>query len=196
MQVISISNGSTSRKANGRYVWQTIITYDNDEKERKSITAKTQTELKKKIKDFKKDILTEHNSVEGTYNHSFVYYLLNDWMQEKKIVEKLERHTLLTHEQRIRHDLQPFFGNKKPQDIKAQDIIQLYADMTNRGLQAETIHRVHAIINNAFKKLMRDERVFKNPCQFIKLPKIVVEEKKPLTKEEISTLLQTAKEYM
>ena len=81
MQVISISNGSINRWANGRYIWQTIITYENDTKERKSITARTQTELKKKIKEFKKDILTEHNGIEGSYNHSFVHYLLNEWMQ-------------------------------------------------------------------------------------------------------------------
>ncbi|MBR2142713.1 hypothetical protein [Anaerovibrio sp.] len=60
MQVISISNGSVNRRSNGRHIWQTTITYDNDTKECKSITARTQTELKKKIKEFKKDILKEY----------------------------------------------------------------------------------------------------------------------------------------
>ena len=36
MQVISISNGSINRRANGRYIWQTTIIYENDTKERKS----------------------------------------------------------------------------------------------------------------------------------------------------------------
>lgn len=195
MQIISISKGSISKRASGHYRAQFIITYEDGTKERQSITADKKHDLLAKMVQFKKDIFAQHNEKDGSYKNSFVYYLLNEWMQEKRVVEKLEKHTLLTHEQRIRHDLKPFFGSMKPQDITAKHIIELYEKMVKRGLQPETIHRVHAIMNNAFKKLMRDDRVSKNPCQFIKLPKIVVEEKKPLTQDEVKVLLDTAKEY-
>ena len=44
---------------------------------------------------FKKDIFAQHNEKDGSYQNSFVYYLLYDWMREKRVVEKLEKHPFM-----------------------------------------------------------------------------------------------------
>ncbi|WP_407399426.1 site-specific integrase [Anaerovibrio sp.] len=92
MQIISISKGSISKRTNGHYRAQFIITYEDGTKERQSITADKKHELQAKMVQFKKDIFAKHNEKDGSYKNSFVYYLLSDWMREKRVVEKLEKH--------------------------------------------------------------------------------------------------------
>ncbi|WP_085023917.1 tyrosine-type recombinase/integrase [Anaerovibrio sp. JC8] len=207
MHILTLTTGTINQRKDRRYVGQFVITYADGCKERKTVTDMSRKKCLAKMKKLKEEILlqaTEHSEDKpvkdmrksGAYKASYIYYLLNDWMEEKKHIEGLEEHTLWSHEQRIKHDLKPWFGNLKAKEITTQNIIQLYEYLSKeRNLSAETIHKIGAVINNSFKKLCRDGIVAVNPTEHIKLPKIVVEEKKPLTQEEIKLLLDTAKEY-
>lgn len=64
-----------------------------------------------------------------------------------------------------------------------------------KNLSAETIHKIHAIINNSFKKAVRDGLVAINPTIGIKLPKVHQKEKTSLSDNEVKRILQAAKDY-
>lgn len=62
-------------------------------------------------------------------------------------------------------------------------------------ISAHTVHKVHAIINNSFKFACRDSLVSVNPATHALLPKFTVKPKESLSAEEITKLLEVAKNY-
>ena len=64
-----------------------------------------------------------------------------------------------------------------------------------RKISAETIHKIHAIINNSLKKAVRDGLVVASPTVGIKLPKVHLKEKTSLSDAEVKRILQAAKDY-
>ena len=109
--------------------------------------------------------------------------------------EKLEESTIQTHISRINCYFPDFFGDIELQKIDSRLIANFYAHLSAKNLSAETIHKIHAIINNSFKKAVRDGFVVANPALGIKLPKVHQKEKSSLTDAEVKRILQVAKDY-
>ncbi|MBR6013717.1 MAG: phage integrase SAM-like domain-containing protein, partial [Selenomonadaceae bacterium] len=88
-----------------------------------------------------------------------------------------------------------FFRDTELQKIDSKLIAKFYAYLATKNLSAETIHKIHAIINNSFKKAVRDGLVAINPVVGIKLPKVHQKEKSSLSDSEVKRILQAAKVY-
>lgn len=127
--------------------------------------------------------------------NSYVDYLLTDWINEKKNVEQLEESTIQTHIGRINCYFPKFFRDIELQKIDSRLIANFYAYLATKNLSPETIHKIHAIINNSFKKAVRDGLVVINPVVGIKLPKVHQKEKSSLSDAEVKRILQSAKIY-
>jgi integrase len=196
MQIVKISNGSISQRSRDKkYVCSVVITYADGSKKKKNKIAASKEAAKKAINLLKQECYTDTTNPVPSIDEQYINYLLTAWINEKQCVEQLEKSTIETHKDRINCYLKPYFKKMSYKDITSHDIINLHKQLSKK-LSAESIHKVHAIIANSFKKLYRDNLVDKNPCLYIKLPKIVIKEKKPLTKDEITLLLNTAKEYV
>ena len=186
----------SKRSSDGRYIGQITLGFDDSGKAiRKCCSAKTKAECKNKLDELKKQYFQSIGKT-NTVNQkkSFVDYLLNDWLNEKRDVENLEESTIQTHKGRIKSYFEPFFGNTAIQDVDSKLIAAFYAKL-NRKISPETIRKVHAIINNAFKKALRDKFVNVNPANGITLPKVHQKEKTSLSDEEVLKILQAAREY-
>ena len=83
---------------------------------------------------------------------SYVDYLLTDWINEKRDVEQLEESTIQTHISRINYYFPDFFGDTELQKIDSKLIAGFYAQLSTKNFFVETLHKIHAIINNSFKK--------------------------------------------
>lgn len=188
--------GTISKRADGRWIGQITLGFDDNGKAiRKACSAKSQAECKRKLDKLKKQFATVQAKPIATTKKSFVDYLLNDWINEKKSTEKLEESTIQTHISRINCYFPTFFGNIELQKIDSRFIANFYAHLSEKNLSAETIHKIHAIINNSFKKAVRDGLVAINPALGIKLPKVHLKEKSSLSDSEVKRILQAAKVY-
>ena len=188
--------GTISRRKTGTWIGQITIGIDRatGKQIRKTCSGKTQAECKQNLDKLKQQYmgvrLTKRDNRSGKM--LYIDYLLNDWINEKRNIERLEESTIQTHLQRIHSYFTEFFKNVTLEQINVEMLTRFYASLWR--LAPVTIHKIHAIVNNSLKKAERDNLIPKNPAQHIKLPKIHVKEKKSLTDEEVRKLLQTAKE--
>ena len=168
------SNGEgtiSKRKSDGLWIGQITLGYDEFGKAiRKTCSAKTQSECKKKLDKLKKQFALVQNK--SADKKSYVDYLLTDWIEVKKNVEQLEDSTIQTHISRINCYFKNFFKDIELQKIDSKIISDFYAHLNLKNLSAETVHKIHAIVNNSFKLAVRNGLVNSNPAQGIKLPKV------------------------
>lgn len=189
--------GTISKRKDGRG-YKVQITIGIDKKTgnaiRKTTSAPTQAEATKKLDNLKKIYGNVHVDKRPKSNKVvFIDYLLNEWIDEKRNIERLEDSTLETHEKRINKYFKSFFGRTTIDKIDAGMINRFYASLHH--LKPITIHKVHHIINNAMKMAVRDNLIFRNPCEYIKLPKAHIKEKRALSDDEVQRLLKAVKEY-
>ena len=186
----------SKRSSDGRWIGQITIGYDESGKAiRKACSAKSQAECKRKLDKLKNQFTIIQGKTIAATKKSYVNYLLTDWINEKRDVEQLEESTIQTHVSRINCYFPDFFGDTELQRIDSKLIAGFYAYLSTKNLSAETIHKIHAIINNSFKKAVRDGLVAINPVVGIKLPKVHLKEKSSLSDAEVKQILQTAKDY-
>ena len=186
----------SKRSSDGRWIGQITIGYDDNGKAiRKACSAKSQAECKRKLDKLKNQFAVIQGKPITATKKSYVDYLLTDWIAEKKNVELLEESTIQTHISRINCYLSDFFRDTELQKIDSRLIANFYACLAKKNLSAETIHKIHAIINNSFKKAVRDGLVAINPTVGIKLPKVHQKEKSSLSDAEVKRILQVAKDY-
>jgi len=186
----------SKRSSDGRWIGQITIGFDESGKAiRKACSAKSQAECKRKLDKLKKQFAPIQGKPIAAIKKSYVNYLLTDWINEKRNVEQLEESTIQTHISRINCYFPDFFRDTELQKIDSKLIAGFYAQLSAKNLSAETIHKIHAIINNSFKKAVRDGLVAGNPTVGIKLPKVHQKEKSSLTDAEVKRILQAAKDY-
>ena len=186
----------SKRSSDGRWIGQITIGFDESGKAiRKACSAKSQAECKRKLDKLKNQFAVIQGKPIAATKKSYVDYLRTDWINEKRNVEKLEESTIQTHISRINCYFLDFFRDTELQKIDSRLIANFYAYLATKNLSAETIHKIHAIINNSFKKALRDGLVVGNPVVGIKLPKVHQKEKFSLSDAEVKRILQAAKDY-
>lgn len=186
----------SKRSSDGRWIGQITIGFDESGKAiRKACSAKSQAECKRKLDKLKNQFALIQGKPIATTKKSYVDYLLSDWINEKSDVEQLEESTIQTHISRINCYFLAFFRDIELQKIDSRFIANFYTYLATKNLSAETIHKIHAIINNSFKIAVRDGLVVINPVVGIKLPKVHQKEKSSLSDAEVKRILQVAKDY-
>lgn len=186
----------SKRSSDGLWIGQITLGYDEFGKAvRKACSAKTQSDCRKKLDSLKKQFAFVKSSNVLTTKKSYVDYLLTDWIDEKKNVEQLEESTIQTHISRINCYFKNFFQDIELQKIDSKLLSDFYAHLNLKNLSAETVHKIHAIVNNSFKLAVRNGLVNSNPAQGIKLPKVHQKEKNSLSDFEVKKILQVAKNY-
>lgn len=185
------------RSSDGRWIGNITIGIDSKTGKavRKSCSAKTQAECKTKLDALKKQY-QGITAVRKDITSKTVYtdYLLHEWLAEKQNVEKLEESTIATHRARIKCYFTGYFRKTTIGHVTSQRIIKFYGELGDK-ISAETIHKIHAIINNSFSKLIRDGVVVVNPCTGIRLPTVHHHEKEALTDDECETILHVAEAF-
>lgn len=201
MQVVKVSKGSISRRTQDKkYVAQIVLTFDTGKTRRISRLADSKRDAQKTLCELREAAL-QYNEVNNPppeptrhKEESFVYYLEGDYLHEKEFVERIGKRTLYASRNTIRKHIKPFFKDKRPDEITPREIALFYVEL-GKKYSASTVHKAANVISNAYRKLMRDGIVKKSPCEFVKKPSIIQEEKKPLTEDEVKRMIKATDIY-
>ena len=186
----------SKRSSDGRWIGQITLGFDDNGKAiRKACSAKSQAECKRKLDKLKNQFAPIQGKTIATTKKSFVDYLLNDWINEKKSTEKLEESTIQTHISRITCYFPAFFGNVELQKIDSKFIANFYAHLSEKIFQLRPFIKSTPLLTIHSKKAIRDGLVAINPALGIKLPKVHLKEKSSLSDSEVKRILQAAKDY-
>ena len=205
--IISISKGTIYN--NRPHVWtaQVLVTYDDGTTARKSITSTTEKKAKRALGTYKKALINgveyippkkrekkQDKPQEEPPKHDYVDYLLTTWIEEKKM-EGLTNSSLWAHRQRIESYITDYFDGMFIEDITPRNIVEFYQFLLSKKIKPITVKKFSDVLNNSFKFLIRDGIVDKNPCQWVKIPKIIHVERRTLRKEDIKLLLNCCRQY-
>lgn len=176
--------GSIYRRNDGRYCGQ----YFDGNKQRYVYGAdkeKVRLKLAKSIADRDSGLVFDAENLT-------VQDYLERWLSA--IEHSVSHRTWVGHEQKVRLHLIPTIGATKLEKLSALQIQTLYESKLKSGLHQNTVRKIHATLYKAIKQAVKFQLVPRNVCEAVTPPKEVREEVQTLSKSQINTLLDTAKD--
>jgi integrase len=96
--------------------------------------------------------------------------------------------TLGTYDSQLRLHLVPEFGTRPLTGITSGDVRKWITKLSETNVGATTIRQSYRLMRQIMETAFIEERISRNPCVGIKLPKIVTADKRGLTREELTAL--------
>jgi integrase len=103
--------------------------------------------------------------------------------------------TLGTYDSQMRLHLIPHFGAKPLTGINAAEIRKWVSTLSDSKVGPTTIRQSYRLLRQIMEAAFIEERISRNPCAGIKLPKIVTADKRGLTKDELVALANECGQY-
>ena len=160
--------------------------YKNLDGKRVSIYAKTLNELRKKEKELNKDLELGIYTTDITLNELF-----NRYLEQNKRLKDRTKHKYKTEYDRWIGS--KWIGKRQIKTIVKSDIAKFYKEMSDAGYSNGTIKCIHKYIHSSLEVAFEDDMIRKNYSEKCIEPYIKTESRKPMTKEETSKFLETAK---
>jgi integrase len=184
----SANEGSIyKRKKDGLWCAQyTVDTADGGTK-RKYVYGKKKKDVAEKLAQAAKD------KADGLLDagNLTVAGFLDSWMESEK--ESVRESTHARREAIIRLHVRPCIGSIRLDKLNAMHVQRLYARKLDEGLSLGTVRLIHANLSKAMQKAVRWRLVGVNVVRAATAPKNTTEEVNPLTREEVSRLLEAAR---
>lgn len=178
-----LRRGESQRK-DGTYMFR----YNDLTKKRRSVYAKTLSELRKKEEEIQQDIHLGLYSNDFTLNQIFERYL-----QQNSMLKDRTRHKYATEYNRWIGDT--WLGHKKIKNIVKSDIVLFYKEFANKGYANGTIKCIHKYINGALNMAYEDDLIRRNYATSCIEPYMKTNKRIAMTKEETRKLLETCESY-
>ena len=160
--------------------------YKDLDGKRVSIYAKTLNELRKKEKELNKDLELGIYTTDITLNELF-----NRYLEQNKRLKDRTKHKYKTEYDRWIGS--KWIGKRQIKTIVKSDIAKFYKEMSDAGYSNGTIKCIHKYIHSSLEVAFEDDMIRKNYSEKCIEPYIKTESRKPMTKEETSKFLETAK---
>jgi integrase len=116
---------------------------------------------------------------------------LDEWYQNF-CLGILKPYTCVSYETIIRLHLKPALGAVRLSDLNAGQVQKMVQGLHKQNLSAKTIKNVHGCLSAALEQAKADGKIASNPCEFVKLPKLVQKEINALSVPQMSALLDAA----
>jgi integrase len=189
-----------TKRKDGRYMGRIAVGYDVEKKDvkYKSFYGKTEKEVDEKMTEYK--YLTK----KGTYTEPSKI-LLAEWMdiwlhQHKK--GQIRTTTWEGYQVQVEKHIVPSLGHVKLCELQTDHIRNLYnikkvsgrADGKEGGLSPNSIKQIHIALQAALQQAMDEGKIPKNPAKNVKLPKNDKDEVDCFNLEDVTKLLDTAKD--
>jgi len=133
----------------------------------KQFSGKTETIVKKKLKDFKKspDFTEKHKPCSDNVEAYF-----SKWLREYQY-NKLKPVSFDRLESTVRNHITPNLGKLKIDKVTRDHVQSLINQLYNKkSLSYSTVKKVYVALNSCFKHAMIADVVLKNPCLGVVLP--------------------------
>jgi integrase len=174
--------GSIYRRKDGMWVAQYTI---GDK--RRYLYGKTKAEVTEKLT---KAMADRDSGLVFDAGKMTVGEYLDRWLDS--IRDTLRRRTWTRHEEVVRLHLKPSLGGIRLDRVNALQIQSLYRTKLDSGLSPRTVRIIHTTLHKAFKQAVKWTLIPRNVVEYVDPPKIPKKEIKPLSEEQVKTLLQAA----
>lgn len=149
----------------------------------KLIANNESTQIIQKKSQFKKN--NNHCSI------CLVSEWLNYWL-ESNIKIAVKKSTYYNYLGIIVRHINPELGDKALNELLHEDIQILVGQLMEKGLKASTLHGIFRLLNASLEKAVELEKLQKNPCRGVTLPKRRRKRPKSLTKSQQEILFNKA----
>jgi integrase len=191
--------GTIRKRKDGR--WEARITagFDPATGKQRQISKyfKTRTEAAAWVTEM------AHAKQTGTFvepNRITVGEWVNRWLDEY-MKAHVRPKTWSTYKDMARLHIIPEIGSIPLRQLQTNDLQRLYNNKLENGrldgkggLSSRAVHMIHQIIHGALQQAAKEQVVFRNVSEAVVLPKLRYKEIQPLTSEQVSRFLETAKE--
>lgn len=178
------NEGSIYKRKDGRYCGQ----YFDGKKQRYIYGREKETvrvKLARSIADRDAGIVFDSENLT-------VAAYLEKWLESIELT--ISPRTYERREQIVRNHLSPPLGRTKIDKLNAMQIQSLYKSKLDEGLSPGTVKGIHATLYMAMKQAHLWQLVPRNVCESVMAPRVEREEVQALTKREVHTLLETARD--
>lgn len=110
------------------------------------------------------------------------------WAEAKRTSGKVSEETLKGQLSTLKHAEQ-LLGGVPLRKIDAPMVEAVCADVREKGLSGTTAHKVHALLKSVFNKACDYGYATRNPCSKVEAPKVNEPDRRSLTPQEASRLL-------
>lgn len=185
-------SGSISKRKDGTWTGRICLGYkENGKQNIKAVYGKTESEVKKKLKSLKAEIV-KYDTI--NLPKLTLSQLLNDWKNNIKRYD-LKPSSFDRLEQTIDNNISPYIGYFQITSITSRDIQQYINELTDKGYSYSTIKKAYNAIHASLKYALDQDYIRKNPCVGIKLPKQIQRAKSNIeyfTDREVDLIVTSA----
>lgn len=170
--------------------------YTDAKGQQKSVSAKTQSEVRDKLKKAQTKVDKERKEQEAKKNGQIYYdenMTLNEWYEiyMKTFTDGLKLQTITRYESYYKVAFQETLGHIKLQNITEEVILDVIKDLRQRHAAESTINTYMIILRKLFIKAVDKKIIHDNVLKKIKFKEAKTKKpKRELTTDEISLLLE------
>ena len=195
--------GSIRKRTDGRWEGRYTAGYDSNTGKRiiKNVLAKTQAEVKEKLKA----ALAENAELDLSGEDYTVASWLRTWY-DLYAQPNIRTATANRYQLQIENYIIPRVGKIKLKNLTGRDLQRLYKDLAEagrtqnvektgkHGLAPSTIRSVHLMLHSALDRARKERLILHNPTEDCIAPKLVRREMQILKPEDIKAYLQAAEQ--
>jgi len=182
--------GSVYRGADGRWHGRVSMgVRDDGTADRRHVSAKTEAEAKRKVRDLEKR--RDAGTITTAGRALTVGQWLTFWL-ETIAARKVAPSTYDGYESKVHHRLIPGLGAHRLDRLQPEHVEAFYLRCEADGLSPATVLQLHRILSRALKVAMQRGRVNRNVCGLVDAPSLQRAEVEPLTQAEARQLLMAA----
>ena len=160
----AVFDGSMRKRPNGTWEYRTYIGQDNDGKQKyKSIYAKTEKELKEKVRDFYMNQKKFATNVQDTVFKDYALF----WMRTYKF-PSLKPVSYDRLEQTY-NKVCDYMGYIQMSNITSDDVQRMINDLAKTKAYS-TVKKHFEFVNNVFQQAVASQKLSFNPCAAVILP--------------------------
>lgn len=166
-QMREYGTGCISQRKDGKWTARiTVGTNENGKPKVKAFYGNTEREVKKKLKDFQKE-LAKNDYVVVQRNTVAVY--MTNWLESNKRNE-LKPKSYDRLEQTLAYQVFPKIGHLQIASIQSSHVQKMVNDLRDEGYSYSTIKKAYDAVNDCFRTGMIQKTVMFNPALGVKLP--------------------------
>lgn len=154
---------------NNRWVAEISWTDKAKKKHRKRFTAKTQTEVKAKLKEYKR-LLTIDNNIKNNDDDVLFREVADRWLQTVEL-NKLKPNSFARKKCTLENQVYPILGDYPLTDIDNDDVQQMVNELIQMGKGFSTIKKAYEAVSGVCKYHRIKTKSAFNPCEGVVLPK-------------------------
>lgn len=176
------------RKFDGLWMGVAHVGYDPQGKPlRKYVSAKTRTEVVRKLKDLRRRIddglLLKDDDVK-------LAELFERWFNDV-MRHQIAPSTFSNYQTVARMHILPRLGNKRLVELNVNDVDRLLSQKADSGLSPSTVRRIRAVLAQCLDQAIRWELLHRNVASLSRSPKMLRHEGRTLSPDQARHLLET-----